>query len=73
MHVALLQIRSNLQGLGLPRPATLLFSHPIRGIISIVNRPLTNSNNGDEHYEALVNRQSMIRTIILSEIMLVFQ
>ena len=39
----------------------------------IVNRPPINSNNDDEHYEALVNgKQEMIRSMILPEIMLPF-
>ena len=45
---------------------------PIRGIMLIINRPLVMSNNNDEHYEALVKRQRMIRTKILLEIMLHF-
>ena len=39
-----------------------------------INRPLIGVNNYDEYYEALVKRQTkMIRTMILPEIMLLFQ
>ena len=44
-HIALLQIRSTPLGLGLPSPATLLFNHPIRGIMAIIYRPLVCLNN----------------------------
>ena len=37
-HIALLQIRSMPQGLGLPITAMLLFNHPIRAIMPIINR-----------------------------------
>ena len=71
--IALLQVRSTLVEPGLPSPAMLLFNHPIQSIMPIVNRPLINSNNDGEHHEVLVNRQQrMIRTMILSEIMLLF-
>ena len=43
IHIALLQIRSTMLGPGLPSPATLLFNHPIRDIMPVVNRPLINS------------------------------
>ena len=73
-HIALLQIRSTPLGLGLPSPTTLLFNHPIRGIMPIINRPPIDLNNDDEHYEALVKRQmKMIRIIILPESMPLFQ
>ena len=59
---------------GLPSSATLLFNHPIRGIMSTINRPLIGINNNDEQYEALVKRQTKtIRTMILPEIMLSLQ
>ena len=39
----------------------------------VVNRLLINSNNDDEHYEALVNRkQKLIKTMILPEYILPF-
>ena len=47
------------------------FNVPIH--MPIENRPLTNANNDDEHYGVLVNRQRIIRTMILSEVMLPFQ
>ena len=61
--IALLQIRSTPQGPGLSCPATGLFNCPIRDIMPIVNRPVINSNNSDQHkddqhYEAVVKRQT---------------
>ena len=53
-----MQIRATPLEPGLPSPAILLFSHPIRGIIPIINILPVNSNNDDEHYEALVTRQT---------------
>ena len=44
-------------GPGLQSPATLLFNHPIRGIMLILSRLLISTKNNDEHYEALVKRQ----------------
>ena len=38
---------------GLPSPQTLLFNCPICGIMPIINRTPINSNNDDEHCEAL--------------------
>ena len=49
-HIALLQIRSTPLGQGLLSPATLLF-------MLILNRPPANTDNDDEHEEALVQRQ----------------
>ena len=73
-HMAWLQIRLTPLGPGLPKLATLLFKHPIRGIMAAINRPLIGVNNNNEHYKALVKRQTkMIRTMILWEIMLLFQ
>ena len=57
-HIALFWIRSTPLGLGLPSPTTLLFNHPIRGIMPIINRPLIGLNNNDEHSEALIKRQT---------------
>ena len=41
-QIALLQIRIRMTplGQGLPSPATMLFNHPIRGIMPVVNRLL---------------------------------
>ena len=57
IHTALLQIRLTPLGQGLPCPATLLFNCLVRGIMPIIDRPLINTNNDDEHDTALVNRQ----------------
>ena len=57
-HIALLQIRMTPLGLGLPSPATMLFSHSIRGIMPIISRQPVSINDDEEHYEALVNRQT---------------
>ena len=56
-HIALLQIRSAPLEPGLPRSATLLFNHPIRGIMPILSRLPICPNNNDGHYEVLVKRQ----------------
>ena len=72
--IALLQIRSTPLGPVLPGPATLLFSYPVRGIMPILTRLPLNLNNDEEHYEALISRQTkMIGTIVLPEIVLLFQ
>ena len=66
-------IRSTLLGPELPSPTTLLFTHPIGGIMQILSRPLISPNNNDEYYDVLVPRQTkMIRTMILPEIMILF-
>ena len=54
-HIALLDIRSAPLGPGLQSPATLVFNYPIRGILS---RLPISQNKNDEHYEALVKRQT---------------
>ena len=70
IHVDLLQIRAIPLEPGLPSPATLLFNHPMQGM----NRLQINSDNDNEHYEVLVNRQAKkIRNMILLEIMICFQ
>ena len=58
IHLALLLIRTTLLGPELPSPATLLFDHPIRGIMPIVNRSLIHIDNDDEHHKALVQSQT---------------
>ena len=74
VHIALLQIRASPLEPGLPNPATLLFNHPICGIMSIMNRLPFNSNNDDKHYEVLIKRKAkMIRNMILPEIIICFQ
>ena len=73
MHIALLQIRTTPLGPELPGPATLLFTHPIRGIMPKLTGPVISPNNYDEHYETLVKRQTKrIRTMIYQEIMFHF-
>ena len=73
IHVALLQISAIPLGSGLPWLAMLVFNYPIRGIMPIINRSQVNSDNNDEYHEALSkDKQRRIRTMILSEIMLLF-
>ena len=45
-------------GQGLLTPATVLFNHPTRGIMPIINRMLISMDNDDEHHEALFKRQT---------------
>ena len=45
-------------GPGLSSPATLLFNHPTRGIMPILNRLPIGIDNDDEHHKALVQRQT---------------
>ena len=56
-HITLLQIHMTPLGPRLPSPATMLFHHPIRGIIPIINRPPVGRGNDEEHYEVLIKRQ----------------
>ena len=42
----------------MPNPTMLLFNHPIHGIVPIINRIPINSDNDEDHYEALVRRQT---------------
>ena len=57
-HTALLQIRMTLLEPGLPSLATILFNCPIRGIVPIINRLPMGFDKDEEHYEALVKRQT---------------
>ena len=57
-HVALLEIQMMLLGQGLPSPATMLFNHPIRSIMSVINRLPVGSDNDDEYHKALIGRQN---------------
>ena len=59
-HIALLQMISTSLGPGLPSPAMLLFNHPIRGIMSVINRPPIGLNNDDDHCDALIKGQTKI-------------
>ena len=43
---------------GLLSPATLLFNHPRQGIMLIIKRIPVKSDNDEDHYEALVKRQT---------------
>ena len=53
-----MQIRTTPLESGLPGPATLLFNHPVCGIMPIISiLPIPSSNN-NEHYEVLVTRQT---------------
>ena len=56
-HIALLQIRMTTLGPGLPWPATILFNHPIRGIMPLINRPPVGIDKDGECYEVLVDRK----------------
>ena len=56
MHIALPQIKTRLQGQGLPSPAMLLFNCLVRGIMPVINRMLIGTDD-DEHHKALVDRQ----------------
>ena len=74
IHIDLLQIKAPKLEPGLPSPATLPFNHPIQGIVPIINLLPINSDNDDEHYLMLVNRQAkMIGNSILPEIMICLQ
>ena len=57
-HIAILQIHMTPLGPGLPNLATMLFNHPIRGIMSIINRPSVDRDNDEEHYEVLIKSQT---------------
>ena len=45
-------------GLGLSSLTTMLFNCPITSIMPIFSRSLIGTNNEEEHYEVLVNRQT---------------
>ena len=57
-QIALLQIRSTPLGKGSSVLGYILLNHLIRCIMPILNRQLTNTDNGDDHYEALAERQA---------------
>ena len=57
MHIALLQIRTTPLGQGLPSSAILLPNHLVRGIMPVLDRLPTGTDNDDEHHKALVDRQ----------------
>ena len=56
-HITSLQIRSAPVGKGLLSAVTLLFTCPMKSIMTIFNRPSVNTDNDDKHYETLVERQ----------------
>ena len=56
-QIAFLQIHMTPLGQGLPSPATVLFNHPIGGIMLIINRPLVGKDNGEEHHKVIIKRQ----------------
>ena len=55
--MVLLQIRTMPLGQGLPSPVTLLFNHPVHGIMPVIDRKPANIYNDDEHYKNLMDRQ----------------
>ena len=55
--MVLLQIRTTAVGQGLPSPATLLFNHPVCGIMPVMDRKPINIDNDDEHHKNLMHRQ----------------
>ena len=44
-------------GQGLPSPATMLFNHPIRGIMPVIKRLLVGSED-EEHSKVIIDRHS---------------
>ena len=44
-------------GQGLPSLASMLFNCPIRGILTMINRPPVGIDNDQEHYKVIVKRQ----------------
>ena len=52
--MVLLQIRTKPLGQGLPSPATLLFNHPVCGLMTVIDRKPISIDNDDEH---LIHRQ----------------
>ena len=57
MHMAVLQIRTTTLGQDLPSPAMLLFNHPVRGIMPVMDLPPINIDKDDEHHQTLMHRQ----------------
>ena len=58
IHMALLQIQTTTLGQGLPSLATLLFNHPVCGIMPVIDRKPVNVDDDDEHHKNLMHRQS---------------
>ena len=57
-HIALLQIHITLLGPEPHSPVIMLFNHLIRGKMPIFNSPLVGRDNDEEHYKALIKRQT---------------
>ena len=55
--MALLQIRTTPLGHGLPGQTTLLFNHPVRGIMPLMDSQLINIDNDDEDHKNLSHKQ----------------
>ena len=72
-HIALLQICMTPLGPGLPSQVTMLFNCPIGGIMPTINRPPIGRDKDEEHYEALIKRQTKDdKTKVPPEIMFLF-
>ena len=57
-HLVLLQIRFTPLGSGEPTPVALIFNSPIRGIMPDMNWSPINADSDNDHYDALVERQT---------------
>ena len=55
--MVLLHIRTTPLGQSLPSPATLLFNHPVCGIMPVIDRKPISVDNDDEHHKKLMHRQ----------------
>ena len=56
IHMALLQIHTTPLGQGLPSLATLLFNHPVFGVMPVIDRKPLSRDNDNEHQSKLVHR-----------------
>ena len=56
-HMALLQIHTTPHGQGLLCPVTLLFNHPVCGVMPVIDRKSRGGDKVDEHHSKLVHRQ----------------
>ena len=73
MHLALFQVRMMPLGPGIPSHATPLFNWLTSGIMLVINRVPISTDNDDEHFKALVKRQTKMTTnMILPETILFF-
>ena len=55
--MTLLQICTTPLGQGLPKPATLLFNHPVCGILPVIDRKPIGGDKIDDHTNKLIHRQ----------------